>query len=97
MRAPGPAAVAVFLLAWAGPLRAQSLPNMRNQENWGPSEKKQFLKYLDSGGGAPAAGDVKTVTEAPERDYRVRKARYATLNLATDNVFTVTGAGRVQR
>ncbi|MGD9643949.1 MAG: hypothetical protein AB7V08_14615 [Elusimicrobiales bacterium] len=76
-----------FLLLAGLPVAAlrAAPPDLREQAAWGDKEKKEFLNYLNSGQGAPVAGQVKRV--AAENGIRVqRKARYASLGLASDTL-----------
>lgn len=90
-----PVPLRVFLaccLLAALPLHAsaQSLPDLRNQKAWGGSEKDQFIKFLESGRRVPVKGSVKDV-KTTEKLAPARKARYATLEMVTDTVLSVSG------
>ncbi len=60
-------------------------PDLREQAAWGDKEKKEFLNFLNSGQSAPVSGQVKRV--AAENGIRApRRARYASLGLASDTL-----------
>ncbi len=73
--------------------RAESLPNLKNQAEWGDKEKKEFLGFLKSNQPIPA-GLVKQIAAGDSGRQAPRKARYASLALATDTMILDTGGGR---
>ena len=84
----------IFLLLLNAPcLRAESLPNMRNQAAWGDKEKKEFLGFLKSNQPIPA-GQVKQIAAGDSGRRAPSKARYASLALVTDTMILDTGGGR---
>jgi len=76
------------------PAFAQDPPAMNRQDAWTDSDKKAFLRYLNSN--APAAsGQVKEFA-APASSGRsyARKARYLTLEVLSDTLVSVDPAGK---
>lgn len=66
--------------------RALAAPSMKDQKNWTEGDKQEFLKYLDTGRGAPISGQVRDVAfpESAE-EYRApaRKPFYLALEANT--------------
>lgn len=73
---------------------AFAAPDLSRQDTWGEREKKEFLQFLKSGGGAaPAAGEVKQISAVNEGSSARApgKARYVSLELGSESVVAVTG------
>lgn len=90
---PGVRSAILLIAALAAPLSAG--PDLTKQGSWSDGDKKAFLKYLKSGEAAPVMGQVKDVTVAAGEEAPIRKARYMTLEMASDSIFTATAAGAV--
>jgi hypothetical protein len=68
------------------PAFSAALPDLHAQADWTDKEKKEFLDFLKSGAQAPAYGQVKYVAPEKGGSSGVSKARYLTLDLATDTM-----------
>jgi len=68
---------------------AAALPDLGNQRSWGSSEKKAFIQFLESGKQIPVSGNVKYISDRPEISSAHHKAKYVTLNLVANSIFTV--------
>ena len=91
---PGAARRFSILLAAALCAPAAFAQDLNHQDVWSEGDKKAFLNYLKSGKEGAVTGSVKEVPGAAEETVvKVRKARYATLELASDTVFTVAPSG----
>jgi hypothetical protein len=66
---------------------AESIPDLGDQKSWGPSEKKSFIQYLESGKQMPISGSVKNVSNQAEISHEHRKARFATFNLVANSLY----------
>ena len=85
-----------LLLLLASAAAAQNPPPMNRQDAWTESDKKAFLRYLDSNAPAPPTGQVKEVeTPAYGNRYVAHKARYLTLEAASDSVFPIDANNKV--
>lgn len=84
-----------FFLLGAPLLRAETLPNLKNQAAWGDKEKKEFLGFLKSSQPIPA-GQVKQIASSNDARQAPSKARYASLALVTDTLILDTGGGRTK-
>ena len=81
--------------ALPAPAAAQALPDLKNQAAWKEKDKQDFLKFLKSGQPAPANGQqVKAVGASPDKNWSPRKAKYLTLDLGSESLVTVDGAGK---
>ncbi|MBI4801110.1 MAG: hypothetical protein HY796_01165 [Elusimicrobia bacterium] len=85
-----------LLLSPLAPARAQTLPDMKDQASWGEKDKQEFLKYLRSNQQMPVTGQVKDVPAGKKGRAVPRKARYLNLNLVTDSLTSVAGAGKTK-
>jgi hypothetical protein len=77
---------ALLLSCACAPAFAAALPDLRSQADWTDKEKKEFLDFLKSGQQAPAYGQVKYVAPEKGGSSSTSKARYLTLELATDTM-----------
>jgi len=91
-KAKGKTTAAAEAPATAAP---ESTPDLSHQEKWTDKDKQDFLQYLRSGTSLPADGQVRDTGEAGQPSQVLHKARFATLELATDDVMTVAGNGSI--
>lgn len=88
MKSYSVALASLLLLAALAPVRAQKLPDMRDQGSWGEKDKQEFLKYLRSNQQLPVTGDVKNVPVGKGGRAVSRRARYLTLGAFSDKMNT---------
>jgi len=72
---------------------AARLPDLRSQASWSEKEKKEFLNFLNTNQPVPA-GQVRAVANGAGGRAAQRKARYASLGLASDTLIIDAGGGR---
>jgi hypothetical protein len=82
-------------LSAAEPAYAQRPPPLDRQDAWSESDKKAFLRYLNSNAPAPTGQVKETPAPAYGSRYVTRKARYLTLELVSDTLFPIDDNGKV--
>jgi hypothetical protein len=75
-----------LLFGACAPAFPAALPDLHDQAGWSDKEKKEFLDFLKSGAQAPINGQVKYVAPEKGSSSSPSRARYLTINLATDTM-----------